>query len=394
MGSFKNIRVKLPGYGSKVVTQETGKRLYTSDIPYAEQMNRLTQKYLDTVKKIKHSEFKKPYYPQTYDEMEHFYFPGVDPEFPPTPGEYTPDCKVGWEAAGGVEGWRVCAPDDDCAGWVFTCAHKITSLVCGNCTIQRIEELDGDRIMVIICSDEDEIWVDFKVRDGETGKFETNRECIGTDPDCVACYNCPPSTLSIGYTTQQMAVNGTQTLTVNKKGGGGPYSWSIIAGGGSLSAYSGTSVVYTASSTNTSCLNNPTIQLTDFCENKATLKIAVNASASVEEAYQAYSCIMDETCYEGVPLRCVYQCAVVDIYGYKCDGTVKSYLHGCACGGSSSYGGNPCTEETCAWLAINANCTVGCTTCLDAANTCGHGTPIDSRTAGMIVAGCCPASLL
>lgn len=387
MGSFKNIRVKLPGYGSKVVTQETGKRLYTSDIPYAEQMNKLTQKYLDTVKKIKHSEFKKPYYPQTYDEMEHFYFPGVDPEFPPTPGEYTPDCKVGWEAAGGVEGWRVCAPDDDCAGWVFTCAHKITSLVCGNCTIQRIEELDGDRIMVIICSDEDEIWVDFKVRDGETGKFETNRECIGTDPDCVACYNCPPSTLSIGYTTQQMAVNGTQTLTVNGKGGGGPYSWSIIAGGGSLSAYAGTSVIYTASATNASCVNNPTIQLTDFCENKTTLKIAINA---VEGTHCPNSVATRVVTTEGSGCTWAvwsrrYTCAGIlpsPVGGCvaACDGCDCGYLPSCSCGG-----GFYCTASGVAGRCLDPSgyCAGSCASRTD-----------DIRSEEQKAAGCCPQQLL
>src|SRR3989337_25529 len=90
---------------SKIVERETGKRLYAADIPYQEHMQRLSQKYLDSVKKIKHSEFKKPYRSPDYGDMEYNAdVPRIDP--PPTPDEgWVPDCKVGNEAAGTVEGW-------------------------------------------------------------------------------------------------------------------------------------------------------------------------------------------------------------------------------------------------------------------------------------------------
>jgi len=56
-----------------------------------------------------------------------------------------------------------------------------------------------------------------------------------------------------------------------------PYSWAIISGGGSLSITKGDSTVYTAPATNPNCASNPTIQVTDYCGNTATLQIAVNA---------------------------------------------------------------------------------------------------------------------
>lgn len=63
----------------------------------------------------------------------------------------------------------------------------------------------------------------------------------------------------IGAPLKQMSTNGTQTLTASG-GCGGPYTWSISSGGGSLSSSTGNSVVYTAPSSQTGgCGNNPTI---------------------------------------------------------------------------------------------------------------------------------------
>jgi hypothetical protein len=80
-----------------------------------------------------------------------------------------------------------------------------------------------------------------------------------------------------------MSINGTQELTVTN-GGIGPFTWSITGGGGTLSSSSGTSVNYTAPSSNQSCANNPTIKVTDYCGQEATLKLAVNSYSGGETA--------------------------------------------------------------------------------------------------------------
>ena len=84
---------------------------------------------------------------------------------------------------------------------------------------------------------------------------------------------------TIVYTSQQMTVNQQQTLEASGMQSDECYSWAITSGGGSLSALTGKSVVYTAPATNANCVNNPTIQLSCGGVVLDTLKIAVNAYA-------------------------------------------------------------------------------------------------------------------
>ena len=129
---------------SKLVEQEYGRRLYASDLPYEEAMDQLSQKYLDSVKLIKQSEFKKPYLEDDYVPMEYAYYPTDWPTFAPVnPGDsITPDCKVGIEASGVLDAWRDCVnPEEDCSAWIFTCAHKLTQIMCGYCTIKKMTPL-------------------------------------------------------------------------------------------------------------------------------------------------------------------------------------------------------------------------------------------------------------
>lgn len=88
----------------------------------------------------------------------------------------------------------------------------------------------------------------------------------------------------IGFTSKQMTTNGRQNLTVSG-GCGEPYTWSIGSGRGSLSNSTGTSVTYTAPSSNPNCANNPTIKVTDKCGNYTTLDLAVSGYTSWEIAY-------------------------------------------------------------------------------------------------------------
>jgi hypothetical protein len=61
----------------------------------------------------------------------------------------------------------------------------------------------------------------------------------------------------IGFTKEQMSLNEVQFLSV-LGGCGGPYAWSIVSGGGSLSASGGNSLTYAAPALNPQCLANAT----------------------------------------------------------------------------------------------------------------------------------------
>ena len=103
---------------------------------------------------------------------------------------------------------------------------------------------------------------------------------------CTSCETCPPP--AIGFSSKQMSLNGTQNLTVSSEAGG-PFTWGIVGGGGSLSGSTGTSVTYTAPSSNSNCSNNTTIRVTDSCGHATDLNLAVNNPS--QAGYTAY----DET---------------------------------------------------------------------------------------------------
>ena len=112
---------------------------------------------------------------------------------------------------------------------------------------------------------------------------------------CTSCENCPPPVL--GFTSKQMSFGSNQPLTAI--GGTGPYSWVKVSGGGNLSGSSGTSVTYTAPSSNANCANNPTIRVTDSCGQATDLKIAVsNPSYANSVAYdETYCPTVQGICY-------------------------------------------------------------------------------------------------
>jgi hypothetical protein len=208
----------------------------------------------------------------------------------------------------------------------------------------------------------------------------------------------------IGYTTTQMAVGDTQTLTVVDAVTGATYSWAITAGGGSLSAATGTSTVYTAPATNANCSSNPTISLS--CEIAAvgcaegtastvvdTLKIAVNANATTDYAYGIKS---NYTC--GAPYsNGDYWCITVSVYTneYKCDGTLKP-AGAWICTNIKSTG-NACCRKACTITCADGDASIAypfgvCTNSTFALPV--NGGMVDLRTAAMITAGCCPAALM
>ncbi len=185
--------------------------------------------------------------------------------------------------------------------------------------------------------------------------------------------------LVIGYTSNQMATHGTQNLTVSG-GCGGPYTWSIGSGGGGfLSSSTGTSVTYTAPSSNPSCSLNPTILVTDNCGFSQTLRIAINGYTSHD--HDAYSrCGLDCTCTIGAAGGAVFS-VVSD--AHFCDDTVRA-VSGCSvmtCGAGIYYCpvGSECAYKN-DWCANNWNAQ--------------HPHTADMRFPSMIQQGCCPVGLM
>lgn len=388
---------------SKLVEREYGRRLYATDLPYEEAMDQLTQKYLDSVKLIKQSEFKKPYLEDDYVAMEYAHNPPswpINPYAPPNPGDtIIPDCKVGIEASGILEGWSDCDPDNDCSAWIFSCAHKLISITCGYCTIAKMTPLEGDRLEVIICSKEDKLDVKYQTTENpekpsEWKEFQEHRSCICEDAatGCKNCDDCP--TLSIGYTSQQMACGNAQNLTAI--GGSGCFVWSIIAGTGAfIGGNTGKTVVFQAPATNEDCLNNPTVQVMDFCEKTASVSFAANCWADPDIAYNVVDCKYEKLydCYIDGSNRPVASCETIkEHHKYQCDGTLDSSAD-CSSSGSYLTGapGVPCSD-----LPESYMCASVPTCAAQAQGTCcgALGATCDARSAEMKIGGCCPVALL
>jgi len=207
---------------------------------------------------------------------------------------------------------------------------------------------------------------------------------------CTSCGNCPPP--AIGFTSKQMSVNGNQVLTAI--GGMGPYTWSLVSGGGNLPS-SGTSVTYTAPATNpmvngVACSNNPTIQVTDSCGNKATLKIAVNqynapnvaASSIGHQTLGPPDCI--SSCDTGNQLVLISQ---VNKAYYNCAGSLISDS-GCAFYFCRNYS---CGVDSFGPTGCANGCYCNAPDMCD--SECYPGRMVDKRTSDMLSRGCCPAAL-
>lgn len=165
----------------------------------------------------------------------------------------------------------------------------------------------------------------------------------------------------------QMSINQTATLSVSG-GCGGPYTWTVISGGGSLSPTTGFSVNYTSPSSNPNCNLNPLISVTDKAGQIVYKGIAINAYTRNEVAYRELPC--------GNSGACGWQHCYRE---FKCNGEmfpIRGY----------------CTGEhgppTCHWWGdTSAYTTVWPGYIYGYALDTG-----DVRTQAMKVAGCCPPS--
>ncbi len=185
---------------------------------------------------------------------------------------------------------------------------------------------------------------------------------------------------SIGYVSQQMGVNDIQSLTVVDPAAGATYTWEVTSGGGSITSDG----VYTAPATNAGCANNPTISLKCGGNVMTTLKLAVNGS--------------DTNCQKAATQYCVKYAARTPPWSccqffYGCKG-VEVATGGC--GGSNSSFCGPgywdCVNYTATRMTIND---LHDTEALALSSCSGHASgTYDTRTEANLLAGCCPQQLL
>jgi hypothetical protein len=208
----------------------------------------------------------------------------------------------------------------------------------------------------------------------------------------ITFYPCPKNA-SITYTTQQMQVNESQTLGIDKGDGqcGTDANWFWeLSGGGTLSdPTSPTSCTYTAPATNANCELNPTITLSCDGVVMDSLSIAVNAAGSGSAAYYKNvwvsggvpSCpSSNETClHAGASYLPTYIFRYYEREYFYCDDVSV---------GEPTCAGKICGDESC----ICPDCgVIMAGECSDAIR---NHTEIDNRTPTQKANGCCPAGLL
>ena len=215
--------------------------------------------------------------------------------------------------------------------------------------------------------------------------------CTGIEVDSITiAVNPCPVVATIDFTTNQMQVDEVQTLTANivVAGCGTPtFDWSITSGGGSLSAAQGSSVDYTAPSTNPECANNATISLKCDGIELDNLQIAINATAPFYSHYVVWhgNSIEETPCEDPGGPTWGYGCSLARAYKYGCNDDRGAFL--VSCGGASA---GPFGSLAACLASMEINCTG---TVQETADGCGWGTPVDVRTAQMITDGCCPFAL-
>jgi len=246
-------------------------------------------------------------------------------------------------------------------------------------------------------------------------------ELIGVERGMCEC-----GTTAIGYTSQQMEVDEEQELTVENPEDGCLYAWAIASGGGSLSAAVGTSVTYTAPSTNPECANNPVITLTVRSVQCDSLEIAVNANAWAGQALETVIQLVYPGADEGDLNKfiiyknpspntglCPGNLYIGNVYSrvlvsyYKCDGsewTSDTYPcdAGKSCGsplmkdedGKFYLCDNSIDRATAVHIAMYDDYSAQCNLGLNPWGDKVDASPQDLRTEQQKTDGCCPALLL
>jgi hypothetical protein len=213
------------------------------------------------------------------------------------------------------------------------------------------------------------------------------------EEDCC-CAN--PPALAISYATLAMQCSQQQTLSVDPDiPGCPPYTWSLV-GGGSLNTTEGSSVIYTAPSSNAGCSSNPNISVEDACGTVFEISIAVNCNTGGLAAYALWSWVdKDYGCVWDPPLWRFYWIMKTE---YHCDGTVHSGpTHTYETTLAQNFPPSTPNEVICAKQTGTSVCSVCHGVSRYPTTLIGIGLPDvydgrvdDVRTPAMKTAGCCP----
>jgi len=212
----------------------------------------------------------------------------------------------------------------------------------------------------------------------EAFEIEKQKQLDACESNCDAargglCEDCEG--VEITYTTQGMAINETQNLSANATGA--IVTWSL-SGGGSLSANEGSSIVYTAPSSNPNCENNATITMMVSGQVCDTLEIAI-VSDTESGSYIGY--------VPSSPTFCNVVSDTCKTYysRLRCDGYIQAPMGSFPCSYITPPGAlSPCLDKGEDTEARNAYCQ-GLSLCTDI---------VDERTEEQLAAGCCPPQLL
>ena len=413
-----------PRLKSIVRNKETSKLPYWVEDEYSDFQQLTSQKYIqDNYGKFPESEFQQPYKLDEEDDYQFLEYLYSVPEFPTIP---IPDVDVTkTRPKGNCEKlWRELfgdskvpfIPDESDLSKIRKYAEKcpleyLPHICCKDMKINGPTDVaPGQTVEYTVTGGLPGCAYSWKSGKGRMAEGTyTAPDTSGTDEISVSPWisddqgkKCAKKSITIGeacngviaYTTLQMQVSTTQTLTVTGAVEGETYSWSTTSG--SVSPSEGTSVTFTAPATNPNCANNATVSITCGGNVVDTIQIAVNA-VTTDNAYFTYTLedyegcsvpphVLNGSCCElwwtppgatPVITNCQYTRKI-----YKCDGsyssttpkvwttTQASFYKTCDdCKNQKSFSG----------LSINDLIALGVK---------------DNRTSGMKAAGCCPAALL
>ena len=286
--------------------------MYGKDGDYLEMMKAPTAKAIENEGVMEpHSEFKKPYLYDDYQEMEHFYnpshFPIPDMGGPLPTGRMqaicdairvfpcdfdvfpysTDDCTQTIKAVWKDFAWP-CKYED--RGWIINGAYDRSSLK------MEVEDKPGGtalsgggpELAVLLSSlpddarDIEHSTVEFKFDESQIDDegyavvdlyFEIKGRCKSHAQIKVLCETCPPD-VAVSWNTDLSAEtiapgDPTTTVDIFVKDGYGPYSWEVSGTGFTLGAATTSGVANTLIADSTAC-GPATITVTDKCEGSAT----------------------------------------------------------------------------------------------------------------------------
>lgn len=339
-----------PRLKSIVRNKETSKLPYWVEDEYSDFQQLTSQKYIqDNYGKFPESEFQQPYKLDEEDDYQFLEYLYSVPEFPTIP---IPDVDVTKTRPKGncEELWRELFGDSkvpfipDESDWskirkyAEKCPLEYLPHIC--CKDMKINGptvvTPGQTVEYTVTGGLPGCAYSWKSGKGRMAEGTyTAPDTSGTDEISVSPWmsddqdkKCAKKSITIGeacngvisYTTLQMQVSTTQTLTVTGAVEGETYSWSTTSG--SIVPTEGTSVTYTAPASNANCASNPTITLTCGGNVVDTITIAVNAVTTNAYAYGVKSGYVCVGPWKNGDYKFYSVTATSD--QYRCDGSRKT----------------------------------------------------------------------